>query len=231
MMDKVFELTDELEEDYGTRILFSGGQIIDGEYKGYQTIGMDMKPMLLADEGELSPEYSGHKLRLNKGEPIRQQDKDLVNDIQNKMPSLDIKDIVKSFAGQGNKKNESLQEGKQETFTSKEANELSKEFRDYLYNLDIPKYYDVRAEKVNDGEYIVRVNIEYGDLVHDHKYLDDMAKKFFNDKGINIMVYEPQELKSDIDEDNIYSSSHIIQKSGNKIYQVKKDDDFLEEEE
>lgn len=126
---------------------------------------------------------------------------------------------------------ESLNEDKQETFTSKEANELSKEFRDYLYNLDIPKYYDVRAEKVNDGEYIIRVNIEYGDLVHDHKYLDDIAKQFFNDKDINIMIYEPQELKSEIDEDNIYSSSHIIQKSGNKIYQVKKDDDFLEEEE
>lgn len=127
--------------------------------------------------------------------------------------------------------NESLNEDKQETFTSKEANELSKEFRDYLYGLDIPKYYDVRAEKVNDGEYIIRVNVEYGDLVHDHKYLDDIAKQFFNDKDINIMIYEPSELKSDIDEDNIYSSSHIIQKKGNKIYQVKKDDDFLEEEE
>lgn len=366
LMTKVFDLTDELEDDYGTRILLSAGQIISGEFEGYQTIGMDMKPMLYADDGEQSPSYAGNKLRLSKGKPIRQQDKDLVNDIKNHINGIDIDNAISSFVNGGNKKNENLKEGKipasvrrlidiinghrnqcevkdgklivrnsdsrvgnttfpitkeqerklkklgylnenlkediniddkkykyyvggmkiyasrnsiydldkladeirnddsltqeekdklchevscyksevhsgryneslneekQETFTSKEANELSKEFQNYLYDLDTPKYYDVRTEKVNDGEYIIRVNIEYGDLVHDHKYLDDVAKEFFNNKGIDIMIYEPSELKSKIDEDNIYSSSHIIQKSGNKIYQVKKDDDFLEKEE
>lgn len=97
-------------------------------------------------------------------------------------------------------------------FTKEEIKTLPNEIEHYFQDLDIPKYYDISINEVEDGKYDIRGNIDYGDLKHDHKYFDEQVTKFFNDKGIKIIINEPKELQSKKDEDNIYSSVHIINK-------------------
>ncbi len=67
-------------------------------------------------------------------------------------------------------------------------------------------------------------HIDEGDKIHDHQFFDNEIVKFFKQKGIDIITYEPEDMKED-DSSGIYTSAHIIQKPGNKLYPFKKQDD------
>ena len=84
---------------------------------------------------------------------------------------------------------------------------------------------------MGDSKYVLRGIIDYGEINHDHKSFDDKAKEFFNNKGIQVDIYEPDNLKGTIDEDGIYSSGHIIQKQGNMVYKPQDNelDNFLDD--
>ncbi len=105
-----------------------------------------------------------------------------------------------------------------EYFTKEEIKTLPKELAQYFQEQSIPKYYDISVEDMGDKKYVLRGNIDYGDLSHDHRYFDTKAKEFFSDKGIQVDIYEPDNLKDNDEGDGIYSSAHIIQKSGNRVY-------------
>ena len=105
-----------------------------------------------------------------------------------------------------------------EYFTKEEIKTLPRELEDYLQEQPIPKYYDISVEDMGDKQYVLRGNIDYGDLSHDHRYFDNKVKEFFDNKGISVDIYEPDDLRGNDDGDGIYSSAHIIQKSGNRVY-------------
>lgn len=105
-----------------------------------------------------------------------------------------------------------------EYFTKEEIKTLPREIEDYLQEQPIPKYYDISVEDMGDKQYVLRGNIDYGDLSHDHRYFDNKVKEFFDNKGISVDIYEPDDLRGNDDGDGIYSSAHIIQKSGNRVY-------------
>ena len=105
-----------------------------------------------------------------------------------------------------------------EYFTKEEIKTLPREIEDYLQEQPIPKYYDISVEDMGDKQYVLRGNIDYGDLSHDHRYFDTKVKEFFDSKGISVDIYEPDDLRGNDDGDGIYSSAHIIQKSGNRVY-------------
>lgn len=105
-----------------------------------------------------------------------------------------------------------------EYFTKEEIKTLPREIEDYLQEQPIPKYYDISVEDMGDRQYVLRGNIDYGDLSHDHRYFDNKVKEFFDSKGISVDIYEPDDLRGNDDGDGIYSSAHIIQKSGNRVY-------------
>lgn len=105
-----------------------------------------------------------------------------------------------------------------EYFTKEEIKTLPKELAQYFQEQSIPKYYDISVEDMGDKKYVLRGNIDYGDLSHDHRYFDTKAKEFFDNKGIQVDIYEPDNLRDNDEGDGIYSSAHIIQKSGNRVY-------------
>ena len=105
-----------------------------------------------------------------------------------------------------------------EYFTKEEIKTLPREIEDYLQEQPIPKYYDISVEDMGDKQYVLRGNIDYGDISHDHRYFDNKVKEFFDGKGISVDIYEPDDLRGNDDGDGIYSSAHIIQKSGNRVY-------------
>ena len=105
-----------------------------------------------------------------------------------------------------------------EYFTKEEIKTLPNELAKYFQDQPVPKYYDISVEDMGDKKYVLRGNIDYGDVSHDHRYFDAKAKEFFNDKGISVDIYEPDDLRDNDYGDDIYSSAHIIQKSGNRVY-------------
>ena len=104
-------------------------------------------------------------------------------------------------------------------FSKKEINELSSGLEKYFQNLEIPKYYDIIVHPLDeDNEKFVLIgNLEYGDIEHDHLYFDEQAQKYFQDKGIDVQIYEPTSLKDSTVQDDIYSSGHVIQKQGEQL--------------
>ena len=127
---------------------------------------------------------------------------------------------------------ESVAGSESEYFTKEEIKTLPNELAKFFQEQKTPKYYDISVEDMGDKKYVLRGNIDYGEINHDHRYFDTKAKEFFDDKGIQVDIYEPDDLKGTIDEDGIYSSGHIIQKQGNMVYKPQDNelDNFLDDE-
>lgn len=117
-------------------------------------------------------------------------------------------------------------------FTSKEANKYAKELTKYFEDKSNPKYYDIFPESLDENNtmFIIRGNLDTVDKLHDHNYFDKETIKFFKDNGIDVIVYEPKSLIYNPDGDNIYTSVHIIQKNGPKIYSKLKSIEDIEQD-
>jgi len=85
LMDNTFDLLDECEKEYNTRIRFSAGLINDGsKYNGRGTIGIDIDaPELIVNGDDKVPaELAGHKIRLKNGKPHGEDSKKVIKDIE-----------------------------------------------------------------------------------------------------------------------------------------------------
>lgn len=99
LMDTTFDFIESLQDDYGTYATFSAGLIgDDSEYDGRGTIGLDIHAIEVGEEGEDAPvkDKVGNTLYLKDKQPVRQKDKDLLNDISKKM-DISPDDITKSL--------------------------------------------------------------------------------------------------------------------------------------
>lgn len=144
-----------------------------------------------------------------------------------------IKETIKSDCRANLRGLRESSESSNEYFTKEEIKTLPNELAKYFQEQSIPKYYDISVEDMGDKKYLLRGNIDYGEVNHDHRYFDNKVKEFFNEKGIQVDVYEPENLKGTIDEDGIYSSAHIIQKQGNMVYKPQDNelDNFIDNNE
>ncbi len=136
--------------------------------------------------------------------------------LKNDLNSKDDKSINEGIKSKNKGIRESV-ESNSEYFTKEEIKTLPNELEKYFQEQRIPKYYSIDVDEEGDNNYTIRGIIDYGELNHDHRYFDDKVKEFFNDKGINVVITEPDDLKGTIDEDGIYSSIHTIKKQVNNI--------------
>ena len=110
LMDDLYDLLDECEKEFNTRIRFSAGLINDGsEYDGRGTVGIDIEAPELIVNGEdkiRNTELAGHKIRLKNGKPYGKESEDVIKDIEDHGFDLGQMGIKK--------KDESLKEDNQE---------------------------------------------------------------------------------------------------------------------
>ena len=106
LMDDLFDLLDECEKEFNTRIRFSAGLINDGsKYDGRGTVGIDIDApeLIVKGDDKVPAELAGHKIRLKNGKPHGEDSKKVIKDIEDH--GFDVSQM-------GIKKDESLKETK-----------------------------------------------------------------------------------------------------------------------
>lgn len=86
VIDDLYDLLDECEKEFNTRIRFSAGLINDGsDYDGRGTVGIDIEAPELIIKGDdkiRNTELAGQKVKLKNGRPVDDASKKVIKDIE-----------------------------------------------------------------------------------------------------------------------------------------------------